>query len=41
MAQKAENADGFSTTMDYDAWYPFKIAIPEGKEILLAVGFHD
>lgn len=43
MAQKAENADGFSTTMDYDAWYPisFKIAIPEGKEILLAVGSHD
>ncbi|HEY9688961.1 MAG TPA: hypothetical protein V6D46_03135 [Coleofasciculaceae cyanobacterium] len=32
-----------STVAGYDAWYPisFKIAIPEGKEILLALGFRD
>ena len=42
-AQKAAQTGTDHTVAGYDAWYPisFKIAIPEGKEILLLLGFRD
>ena len=42
-AQNAAQTGTDHTVAGYDAWYPisFKIAIPEGKEILLVLGFRD